>query len=298
MYHFKKKLELIIEAPLFEDRLNKLVYGYSNNITITPQDVSYCIMKYVTKSDDDKLEFQKICDGKMISSSYIDKDEENDNLDQAIEMEIFMDQFVAKVINSPNIKYFQVDYKHIEQQPSNQLLVTIEIEHRKSLKTTNIYKNGCIAFINIPGSILRSQLFSLQVIAMNENDNMMIKSDWITFEQHPHLPVILKSNAEAANMYFIQYIDTENNGFLDEDEWISALSKLEDFNGFTMFEMQRIFYYMIYVGGGDGKGILEIDRSDFYEFITCRDLYILNRYSSVYEKFINIVRAKIPDLFV
>ena len=295
MYHFKKKLSLIIELPVYQDRLNKLVYGYINNQIIdTPQDISYYITKYLYNVNDDKLIFQKVCDGKIATDK-----EDNDYMKLEIEMEIFMDEFVSKVVNPSHIKYYQVDYKCIEHEQSTDILVTIEIEHRKSLITKIIYPQNGIAFINIPSSIIKSLFFSLQVLAMGDNDNILIKSDWINFEQYPHrIPLILTSNPVSANKYFDTCIDTENNGFLELDDWVCALTKINELNVFEMNEMKRIFYYMIHIGGNDANnGIFEIDRTDFYEFIVCRDCDISDKYYGVYNRFINIVRSKIPNLF-
>lgn len=304
MYHFRKKPSLIIEHPVYEYRLNKLVDGYNRSIIfIAHCDITYFITKYLYHLDDDKLIFQKVCDGKTsaddLMSFGMEQKEEPNYMQLQVEMEIFIkDEFTSKVVNTSNIKYYHIDYKYIEQEPSSDILVTIEIENRDSMITNKIYPKNGIGFVNVPASIIRSLLFSFQVIAMDENHNMMIKSDWITFEQYPHqIPMILTSNADIANQYFDKYIDIENDGFLEIDDWVSALRKLEDFKEFSVCELRRIFYYMMFVGGNDGNGILEIERTDFYEFIACNDYDILERYHGVYKRFIDIVRSKIPDLF-
>ena len=268
---------------IYEDRLNRLVHGYNKRIMDIPNDISYCIIDFIFCSNDKNVIFQQVNNG-------------NNNGIMCVEMEIFMDSFMAKVMNYSRIKQYIIEYKY---ESIFENLFKNNHNMIQTITTKRIYEDG-ISFINVPVSMeYRS---SLQATAMDYDDNSVIKSEWIDIPFiNYYLPYIVPRNTETtANTYFDQHIDLNNKSSIGITEWISAFMKMKEMQQFTELELKRIFYYIIeyYASKKSVKShqVQEVTASDFHDFITCQDYDVLKHYSDPYKKFMNIIRRRIPGL--
>ena len=271
---------------LYQDRLSKLVDGYNKNIIDAPDDISYCIFNFIFCSDDSKLMLQKVNDG-------------NNRFD-GVEFEIFMEPFLARVIDYSQIKEYKVRYKQ-EKIKSE--------DSANNVTTKRIYNDG-IAFMDLKLEMDWESYGStwwVQASGMATDDNILIQSEWIDVKINPYLPYMLYATDKTTNEYFNEYIDINNHESIDIDDWILAVSEMEEMQEFTKLELKRIFYYIVqYHANGkaneednqedDVSWTGKIDAKNFHDFITCEEYDILENYSEVYRRFITLVRAKVPEL--
>ena len=278
---------------LYVNRLSKLVDGYIKNIIDAPDDISYCVFNFVFCSDDNKLMVQKVNDG-------------NNRFD-GVECEIFMETFVAKVIDCSRIKEYKIRYKQ-ENMKSE--------DSAKSISTKRIF-NGGIAFIDLKLKIsmcIHENKWLIQALGIATDDNILMESEWVDFQTNRRLPYMLYATDKTTDEYFNEYLDVNNRGTIEIDDWISALRKMEEMKEFTELELKRIFYYIVkyhantqsrYSYGTEIEQDNEkdtvsytekIDKRNFHNFIVCDRFNILKNYSEVYRTFITLVRSKVSGL--
>ena len=118
-----------------------------------------------------------------------------------------------------------------------------------------------------------------------------MKSEWVDCAINVNSSLL--ANQDVAKTYFETNIDEFGEGSVNITEWIAALSKMEIFNEFDVWEMKRIFYVIMFSVGNDGD-MLRMDKKDFGRFFSDD----LNVYQQIYRKFIKILEDEIPDLIL
>ena len=256
-------------STFFQERLNKLVYGYNNEIVATPNDIATCIISYL--QEDKEITFRKVAAIKMYSS---DK----------YTFEIYLSDFLAKVIDySRNIKKYEI--KYISSMKSFESL---------NDSTDKINERG-LAFIDIETQP-KPGYSSFSVQAMNEDDECIAESGWIKVA-----PVLgswqSQYSTQVVDKYFEDTIDKTGNGYVTMDEWVAVLNEMEEFNEFDVWEKKKMFYFQMYrklkyafVNDGIRK---EMDKFDFFAFVATEDL---DGYDERYQKFIYVFKNGMPDL--
>ena len=193
-------------SSLYEDRLNKLVYGHNNKLIDVPDDVSNCIINFIFSSEHNKIMLQTVVSSLL-----------------RIEIEIFMDEFIAKVIDYSSIKQYQIESKFTPKAELPNFLGNYCFLRNCAMETIpsqRIYQDG-ISFIYIPFPLMYKS-YSLQVTAIDNDDNIMMTSEWLKIgKQDPSFSQTFNGTATTTNTYFDKFVDVNNRGSVGIHEWIS-----------------------------------------------------------------------------
>ena len=271
-------------ASLYQDRLNKLVYGYNNQIVDLPNDVSKCILAFTQKKKELILNQVKSTTMTKLNKSNM----VNFQWFIICSLEIYLDEFTAKVIDySNNIDKYRVEYK------CNNSTSTID-----SSCTNKIGEQG-LAFITLQTHLTdfnAESTDSYRVHAVNANNNCILQSQWMTYNRNFGSVAWAKQN--IAYKYFKENIDINGKGYVNINEWIDALTKIEGFDGFNVWEMKRIFHFVMHLrknmlDTNHMEVMKQMDKQDFYEFVR-KDA---DKYNAIYKRFIDVLQDKNPNLF-
>ena len=268
----EKKQKVIIKLSFYKKRLNKLVCGYNRKIINTPNDISLCILAYAQTTD--QLFFNKISASRKAFSDVGMIGEEWRDVQR---FEIYLNEFTAKVIDySNNIHKYKIQYKtgtFHTNQIGKQGLAFIE---------TQIKSSPSVNIIN----------YSFQAEAINNANVSIMKSGWITTQVRRSWT--FSARGWVAHEFFARNIDKKGKGFINIKEWIDILNEIEGFNELNDWEMKRIFYFIMYLKDVEQNMIFIdlMEKKDFYGFL----LFNVDTYCGLYQKFINILKDKEPDL--
>ena len=254
-------------AALYQDRLNKLIFGYNNKIVNTPNDISMCIIAY-TKSKDN-----------LIVNEIISQWEFNTT---TCTLEIYLDEFTAKVLDASNkIDKYQIEYKSLSNN---------------SVTTNEIGEQG-LAFICFKlkrdfSSAVETKFYA-RVQALNGNDECILQSGWMNLGAGDGAEQLAQQ--DIAYKYFEENIDKNGKGSVNINEWIDVLTGIKGFDDFNVWEMKCIFYLIMYLKrkATNTKKNEEMNQQDFFRFLREDESF---GYKHVYREFMNVLLDEVPDL--
>ena len=262
--------------------MNKLVYGYNNRIINTPNDISMCIIAFTQSQD---ALFLNEIKTNMITKINNSPTGGRPLWFQVCSIELYLDEFTAKLINfAHNIDKYRVEYK------SKSLV--------DSVSTNEIGEQG-LAFIIIETKqqgYFDEVDYSYRAQAVDDNNNCILQSQWITHKSFLVSPGWIQE--EVVNKYFKENIDVNGKGYIGINEWIDSFTRTGGFDEFSVWEMKRIFYYIMHLqknshNTNEMKVLGQMDAKDFHLFLRNDP----DKYNQIYKKFIDVLKDKVPNLF-
>lgn len=251
-------------SSLFQDRLNKLVSGFSKIV-----DAPFDVMTVV----ENLLSIDNIIELDQISPMFF---------------ELSVDKFAANVIGKDNIKKYKINYYEMAATAQNKKDITSE-----KIRVSNLLdlENKYVAFTEFPNFnkrkprfmrnrisfYSRDSLYHIQITALDADGITLLDSRWINYKStEGEIAYIIKQT--TVKSYFNEKLDNNKNGSIVMDEWISRMQTLDEDNEFTVQELKRVFHLILFRGG------------DLLKIVEPRE------YKGVYNRMNRFFHARIPDL--
>lgn len=217
-------------SSLFNDRLHKLISGYSN-IKDIPTDIVFFIevLLSVNKTASCNLIFPRL-------------------------LEINYDKFVRNVIGGDNIKSYHVSQCHAARNNSFDEQAKVKYNHIERIFEL---EQGYVAFLRL--SILydrkmsqtrrRKGKYFVKFSASDISGKELISSNW-TQQTLKHLRPrgkgIKDSSRRAFAAFFEKTFNVKQNGCIDVDKWILGMRNILSRSDFSVEQLKKIFYMILY----------------------------------------------------
>eukprot|EP01084_Bolivina_argentea_P215332 365567_1 len=217
-------------------KLRLLIYGYiqrENISTFIPNDIVKSLILWSQPNLTTEVN--------LISDCY------------SIQLEIYLTGFISNLLNNESIKRYKMNYiENVDYENEVQVtgIETFVTEHKASVKyafTKCIYETNCISFIDLNVHFLRHEKMHIlfQIIAMDNDSNIIAESQWKSFERNFHLMIYCEYEQKPVDDFFETEIDVHKKGNINAQDWVLAISNMEIFKEiFDVFDCKKVFHFI------------------------------------------------------
>ena len=214
----------------------------------------------------------------------------------ALPLEIQLKGFVTSIIDYKDIGKYEILYMDNKDNIdyNQQEMKEDEKKRLQYCHTKFIYNYNCLAFTGLDDVKFKTRGNKvIQIIAWDKNDHIIARSEWKKFD----IPVRWADiswdpNAGAQSLvgidhddickFFNEGIDTENQGFVNVDQWTLTM---QQHYGYNEDVAHRLYHFVCFMNNKQD----EMTATDFTKSVCRQDVTLLLEEYENMEGFINVV---------